>query len=426
MIKIYHNPEKDSWKSLIQRPKIKTDLLKSLVQEVFGNVKKNGDVALKQYTEQFDKVKIDDFLVSKEEIENAYNCINIELRSAIVDAGNNIKEFHCHFKEKRKVIQTKPGVRCWTEARPIEKVGIYVPGGTAPLFSTVLMLAIPAYLAGCQEIILCTPPNSEGKIHPAILFAAFNSGVTKIFKVGGIQAIAAMALGTESIPCVHKIFGPGNQYVTAAKEYALTIGTAIDMPAGPSEVLIIADNYANPDFIAADLLAQAEHGVDSQVVLLSNNSTILQKTLFALKEQLENLPRKSIAQKALENSFFIEFSDWDTCFDFSNEYAPEHLILAVKKPKKYVSKIKNAGSVFLGKYSCESAGDYASGTNHTLPTAGFAKVYSGVSVESFMKKITFQKISKKGLFNLGHTIETMAEFEELYGHKNAVSIRLKN
>ncbi len=426
MIKIYQNPNKNLWYQYIQRPKIDTESLFNIVKEVFYEVQTSGDKALIHYTEKFDKVSLNNLQVTDEEIQQAHHLVSNELRNAILQAVSNIKLFHTSQKEKKKIIETSDGVFCWRESRPIEKVGIYIPGGTAPLFSTVLMLAIPAQIAGCQEIILCTPPNTEGKVHPAILFAASITGVTKIFKIGGIQAIAGLSLGTESIPKVYKIFGPGNQYVTSAKEYSQTLGTAIDMPAGPSEVLIIADEYANPEFIAADLLSQAEHGVDSQVVLLSNDRSILEKTQLALNQQIANLPRKNMALKALENSFFIEFPDLDTCFDFSNDYAPEHLILSVKKPKKYVNKIQNAGSVFLGKYSCESAGDYASGTNHTLPTAGYSKIYSGVSLDNFIKKITFQKVTKKGLQKLGNTIEIMAENEELFAHKNAVTLRLNS
>ncbi len=426
MMKIYQNPEKSLWSQLVERPKMDTETLWSLVKEVFQEVKTYGDKAVINFTEKFDKVLLNNLQVSQEEILESYSLVNADLKNAILQAASNIKDFHRSQKEKKKVIETTSGVYCWRESRPIEKVGIYIPGGTAPLFSTVLMLAIPAQITGCQEIILCTPPNSEGKVHPAILFSAAITGVTKIFKIGGIQSIAAMALGTETVPKVYKIFGPGNQYVTTAKEYAQTLGIAIDMPAGPSEVLIIADEWANPEFVAADLLSQAEHGADSQVVLLSHSRNLLEATQFALNQQLEDLPRKNVAIKALENSYCIEFPDLQTCFEFSNFYAPEHLILAIKKAKKYTDFIQNAGSVFLGKYSCESAGDYASGTNHTLPTAGFAKAFSGVSLDSFMKKITFQKITKKGMLNLGNTIEIMAENEELFAHKNAVSIRLND
>lgn len=425
MVKIYQNPDKNLWNQLIQRPKLDTQVLHSLVKDIFENVKKYGDKSLIEYTQKFDKVSLNNIEITEEEINQAHTIISHELKKAILHASHNIRLFHISQVEKKKIAETSPGVYCWRESRPIEKVGIYIPGGTAPLFSSVLMLAIPAQIAGCQEVILCTPPNQEGKIHPAIIYAATINGVTKIYKVGGIQAIAALTFGTESIPKVYKIFGPGNQYVTAAKEYAQLLGTAIDMPAGPSEVLIIADEYANPEFIAADLLSQAEHGTDSQVVLLTYSKKIIDAILYFLNQQLEKLPRKEIAVKALENSYFIEFQDLDTCFDYANFYAPEHLILALKKAKKYTQFIQNAGSVFIGKYSCESAGDYASGTNHTLPTAGYAKAFSGVSLDSFVKKITFQKITKKGLCQLGHTIEIMAENEQLHAHKNAVSIRLK-
>lgn len=425
MVKIYQNPDKNLWNQLIQRPKLDTQVLHSLVKDIFENVKKYGDKSLIEYTQKFDKVSLNNIEITEEEINQAHTIISHELKKAILHASHNIRLFHISQVEKKKITVTSPGVYCWRESRPIEKVGIYIPGGTAPLFSSVLMLAIPAQIAGCQEVILCTPPNQEGKIHPAIIYAATINGVTKIYKVGGIQAIAALTFGTESIPKVYKIFGPGNQYVTAAKEYAQLLGTAIDMPAGPSEVLIIADEFANPEFIAADLLSQAEHGTDSQVVLLTYSKKIIDAILYFLNQQLEKLPRKEIAVKALENSYFIEFQDLDTCFDYANFYAPEHLILALKKAKKYTQFIQNAGSVFIGKYSCESAGDYASGTNHTLPTAGYAKAFSGVSLDSFVKKITFQKITKKGLCQLEHTIEIMAENEQLHAHKNAVSIRLK-
>jgi len=424
MIKIHQNPEKNTWYQFSQRPHLETFTLNELVKEVFEKVKLEKDAALYHFTEKFDGVKLESLEVSHEEVLEASKKISNELSKALVQAASNIKLFHSLQTEKKQIIETEKGVFCWRETRPIEKVGIYVPGGTAPLFSTVLMLAIPAQIAGCKEIVLCTPPNKDGKIHPAILFAASLTGVTKIFKLGGIQAIAAMALGTETISKVFKIFGPGNQFVTAAKEFAQNLGIAIDMPAGPSEVLIIADKYSDPDFIAADLLSQAEHGTDSQVILLSNDYTIIEKTIHSIQVQLEQLPRKEIAIKALENSHCIYFSELETCFEFSNEYAPEHLILSLKKPKKYIKFIQNAGSVFLGKYACESAGDYASGTNHTLPTAGFAKSFSGVSLDSFVKKITFQKINKSGIKKLGPIIEIMAENEELIGHKNAVSIRL--
>jgi histidinol dehydrogenase len=426
MVNIYKNPPKEDWLKLIQRPQKDTESLQNLVKQIFHQVKNHGDEALLKYTQQFDKIELNTLEISHSEICESKKLITKDLQNAIFQAYNNIKKFHEIQKERRNIIETVEGVRCWRESRPIERIGIYIPGGSAPLFSTVLMLAVPAQIAGCKEVILCTPPNSEGNVHPAILFSASLSGVHRIFKIGGIQAIAAMHYGTPCIPKVYKIFGPGNQYVTAAKEYAQFLGTAIDMPAGPSEVLIIADNNSNPDFIAADLLSQAEHGPDSQVVLLVNSNQILEKTLQSLENQIENLPRKEIALQSLQNSFFIEFNDMETCFEFSNEYAPEHLILNFNTANKWLNYVNNAGSVFVGKYSCESFGDYASGTNHTLPTYGYAKAYSGVSLDSFVKKITFQRISPKGLNELGPVVEIMAENEKLFAHKNAVTIRLNS
>ena len=368
----------------------------------------------------------DFFSVSDKEIHEAKKGVNDDLQKAIQVAKNNIEKFHASQQETKRVIETTKGVKCWRESRAINKVGIYVPGGSAPLFSTVLMLGIPAKLAGCKEIVLCSPPDRMGRIHPAILFAAHLVGVTKVFAVGGIQAIGAMTFGTETIPKVDKIFGPGNQYVTAAKQKAQNFGVAIDMPAGPSEVLVIADDSSIPEFVAADLLSQAEHGADSQVILLSNQENTIEQTLQEIQKQLTALPRKSIAEAALKNSKAIVLKTIEDCIDFSNEYAPEHLILSIKNYTQYVEKITNAGSVFLGNYSCESAGDYASGTNHTLPTNGFARNYSGVSLDSFVKKITFQELSAEGIQNLGNTIEIMAEAEQLMAHKNAVSLRLQS
>jgi len=425
-MKIIVNPDKKEWSKLILRPTIKQDELYSLVNKVFLDIKKNGDKALKKYALLFDKVSIEKFEVSKDQIENAKKHIPKELQNAIKVAKRNIEKFHSSQIEEKKVIETIEGVKCWRESRPIEKVGIYIPGGSAPLFSTVLMLGIPAKLAQCKEIILCSPPNKNGEIHPAILYAANLVGINKIFAIGGIQAIGAMTFGTESIPKVYKIFGPGNQYVTAAKQMALNYGVAIDIPAGPSEVLVIADKYSNVEFVAADLLSQAEHGTDSQVILLSNDQKVLEQVIFEINKQLKNLPRKDIAKKSLKNSKFILFKNIEECIEFSNEYAPEHLILSIKNHNKYIKKIINAGSVFLGNYSCESAGDYASGTNHTLPTNGYARNYSGVSLDSFIKKITFQELNEKGIKNIGPTIELMAEAENLIAHKNAVSIRIKN
>ena len=422
-MKNYDYPKTADWKNLCLRPKKDQKQLFNLCQTIFYEIIKEGDKALKKYSQQFDQILLEEIEV----VVNSENSkISKELQQAINLAISNISAFHKSQKEAINIIENTKGVKCWRETRAIEKVGIYIPGGSAPLFSTVLMLAIPAKIAGCKEIILCTPPDKSGNINPAVLYAAQLVGVTKIFALGGIQAIAAMGIGTKTIPKVDKIFGPGNQYVTAAKQYAQYQGTAIDMPAGPSEVLVVADHEAQPDFIAADLLSQAEHGPDSQVILLSNSSTIINKVQQEIQNQLEKLPRKEIAQEALENSKSILLSSIDECINFSNIYAPEHLILAIDNPKNYINQIQNAGSVFLGKYSCESAGDYASGTNHTLPTNAYAKSYSGVSLDSFVKKITIQRISEKGIQNLGKTIEKMAAEEGLFAHKNAVTLRLKN
>ncbi len=418
-------PDKKDWKKLAKRPVIEREELNDLAKKVFNDIKINGDSAVKKYSFLFDKTELKTLRVSEEIISEASKILSKELKLAIQLAKNNIEKFHTSQKEISKIIETTIGVKCWRENRGIEKIGIYIPGGTAPLFSTVLMLGIPAKIAGCKEIILCTPPNNNGEINRAILYAANLVGITSVFSVGGIQAIAAMTFGTNSITKVDKIFGPGNQYVTAAKQLAQTNGVAIDMPAGPSEVLIIADETSIPEFVASDLLSQAEHGADSQVILLSTNEKIVTETIIELNKQVKLLPRKTIAEKALKNSKAIILKSIDECIDFSNEYAPEHLILAVKNPKKIVPKIVNAGSVFIGNYSCESAGDYASGTNHTLPTNGFTKSYSGVSLDSFLKKITFQELTKKGLQNIGHAIELMAEAEQLFAHKNAVTLRLK-
>lgn len=423
-MEIYNNPKKESWTDLIKRPELNQQELDGIVTSIIQKVKDKGDIALKEYAFQFDKVVLDSSLVCESEIEEAKSLISSELASAIQLAYNNIFTFHNSQQITEQVIETIEGVKCWRKSVAIEKVGLYIPGGTAPLFSTILMLGIPAKIAKCKEVILCTPPNKEGKIDPAILYTANLVGISKIYKVGGAQAIAAMAIGTETIPQVYKIFGPGNQYVTKAKELVQQMGVAIDMPAGPSEVLIIADATCNPEFVAADLLSQAEHGPDSQVILLSNNERILKQCHLALERQVQQLPRKETALKALENSVGIVFKNISTCIAFSNRYAPEHLIIASANATDYVNEIVNAGSVFLGNYSCESAGDYASGTNHTLPTNGFAKNYSGVSLDSFVKKITFQELSAQGIQNIGKAIEIMAEAEGLYAHKNAVTLRL--
>lgn len=422
---IYKNPEKSLWEELVKRPAFQKSDLRNIVSEIFENVKNSGDEALKFYTKKFDGAEIKTLQVSNNEIEEAANLVSDELKSAITTAKANIEKVHKSQVVEAEKIETTEGVICWRENRAVEKVGIYIPGGTAPLFSTVLMLAVPAKFAGCDEIILCSPPDRNGKINPAILYAAELCGVDKIFKIGGSQAIAAMTFGTESVPKVYKIFGPGNQFVTAAKEFSTEFGVAIDMPAGPSEVLVIADEQAVPEFCAADLLSQAEHGGDSQVIFLCTDEKIFSETLSEIEKQIKELPRNEFAEKSIANSRFILLNFVEECIELSNLYAPEHLILAIKNPENHIHKIKNAGSVFLGNYSCESAGDYASGTNHTLPTNGFSRNYSGVSVDSFVKKITFQNLSPKGIKNLGKTIEVMAEAEGLLAHKNAVSLRLK-
>lgn len=411
---------------MTRRPVIQREELSDLVQDIFEQVQRNGDQALLEFSRKFDRASLEAVAVSEAEIKAAEKAVSQELKAAIIQAKDNITRFHAAQQNRIEKIETTAGVVCWRESRAIEKVGIYIPGGTAPLFSTVLMLAIPASLAGCSEIILCTPPDQNGTINPAIMYAAQLCGVSQVFKAGGAQAVAAMTFGTESIPSVNKIFGPGNQYVVAAKEYAQRFGVAMDMPAGPSEVLVIADESAIPEFCAADLLSQAEHGSDSQVVFITTNEQVFNRTIEETEKQLKELPRNQLAAKALANSHFIILDSIAEALEFSNLYAPEHLIMAVNKFEEYLSKVQNAGSVFLGNYSCESAGDYASGTNHTLPTNGFASNYSGVSLDSFVKKITFQHLTEEGLNNLGPTIELMAEAEGLMAHKNAVTIRLKS
>jgi len=425
-MKLYKYPKKENWLGLSKRPVIEKGTLDNIVEAILNKVSINKDQALYLFTEQFDAVKLKQLNVTDIEIKLANNVVSKELKSAINIGRQNIEKFHAIQKEKKEIVESTRGVKCWRKSVGIEKVGLYIPGGSAPLFSTVLMLGIPAKLAGCKEVILCTSPDKKGEINPVILYTANLTGITKIFKVGGAQAIAAMAFGTETIPGVDKIFGPGNQFVTKAKELVQRSGVAIDMPAGPSEVLIIADETGKPEFIAADLLSQAEHGADSQVVLLSDNRLIIDQSIAEVEKQVEQLPRENIASKALKNSMVILLNNIDECIEFSNMYAPEHLIIASEKASYYTDKIINAGSVFLGNYSCESAGDYASGTNHTLPTNGHAKSYSGVSLDSFIKKITFQELCKEGLKTLGPAIEIMAEAEGLYGHKNAVTIRLKS
>ena len=424
-MKAIQYPNRKDWATLMQRPMVEQKELFTLVNQIFAEIKEKGDEAVKKYSRLFDKVDLEKLEVGQKQWESAVKNVPKELRDAIKLAKRNIEKFHAAQQEEKQVIETTTGVRCWRENRAIDKVGIYIPGGSAPLFSTVLMLGIPAKLAGCKEIILCTPPDKGGDINPSIVFAAQLVGVTNIFAVGGIQAIGALTFGTASISKVDKIFGPGNQYVTAAKQLALNFGVAIDMPAGPSEVLVIADDSAKPHFVAADLLSQAEHGADSQVILLSDDETLIEETTREIKRQVKALPRRDIAEKALKNSKAIALKSIDACIEFSNEYAPEHLIIAVKSYANYIKNISNAGSVFLGNFSCESAGDYASGTNHTLPTNGYARNYSGVSLDSFVKKVTFQELTEEGIRNIGPAIECMAEAEGLMAHKNAVTVRLK-
>lgn len=419
-------PDRKKRQELLKRPTKPAAELDDTVRKIFADVERNGDKALIRYTLEFDKVALESVETGKETLAESGARLPEELKTAISQAAANIRKFHESQRETPSSVETVVGVRCWRESRPIERVGIYVPGGSAPLFSTVLMLAIPATIAGCKEIVLCTPPTGIDGIHPAILYAADYAGIERIFPVGGIQAIAAMTYGTETVPRVSKIFGPGNQYVTMAKQVAQTLGVAIDMPAGPSEVLVVADKTCNPAFVAADLLSQAEHGADSQVVLLSDDEEVADRVIAEIEVQLGALPRKDIAARALENSRIAVLNSIDECVGLSNEYAPEHLILACRDARRAAKQIVNAGSVFIGNYSCESAGDYASGTNHTLPTNGYAKTYSGVSLDSFIKKITFQEISAEGIGNIGRTIEVMAAAEQLDAHKNAVSIRLNS
>jgi len=424
-MKTINTPARSQWKSLCQRPQMELEFLESAVGNVLNRVRKSGDAALKELTLQFDKVNLDSIQVTQNEIDEAVKNLPSSLKAAILSATKNIETFHASQKREVTLVETMPGVTCWRKGTPIQKVGIYIPGGSAPLFSTVLMLGVPARLAGCEEVVLCSPPDKNGKINPAILFAAYHTGVKKIFKVGGAQAIAAMAYGTETVPSVSKIFGPGNQYVTKAKQLISQEGIAIDMPAGPSEVLVIADEFANPSYLAADLLSQAEHGADSQVVLVTTQSELIAGVLKEIELQVERLPRKEIARQALANSLSVIFNSKDELIDFVNEFAPEHLIINTIDSDQLVDRIVNAGSIFLGPYTPEAAGDYASGTNHTLPTNGFAKAFGGVSLESFMKYITIQKITKAGLDLLGPIVEEMAEAEQLSGHAEAVRVRRK-
>ncbi len=419
-------PNKSEWAEMLRRPVLNVETLFENVGTILKEVRTNGDKAVIEYEERFDKVKLESLAVSEDEIKEAEKEVPIELKVAILLAQRNIYTFHKKQKFEGKKVETMEGVTCWQKAVGIEKVGLYIPGGTAPLFSTVLMLAVPAKIAGCKEILLCTPPNKEGKINPAILYAAQVAGVSKIFKAGGVQAIGAMAYGTESVPKVYKIFGPGNQYVMAAKQQVAMHDVAIDMPAGPSEVEVIADETANPAFVAADLLSQAEHGVDSQVVLITTSEKLLDEVEYEVQYQLSRLPRWQIAEKSLANSKLILVKDMDEVIELTNEYAPEHLIIETKNYMELAERVVNAGSVFLGSYTPESAGDYASGTNHTLPTNGYAKAYSGVSLDSFIRKITFQEISREGIQNIGPAIEVMAAHEQLDAHKNAVTVRLNS
>lgn len=424
-MKTIEYPKKETWREILARPVFDTKKLEKIVSKVLDDVEKEGDAAVRRYTEKFDGVSLDDFRVSDAEFAEAEKLVSEELKNAIKHAKSNIEKFHLAQTESVEKIETTEGVFCWRKSVAIERVGLYIPGGTAPLFSTVLMLAVPAKIAGCSQIVMCSPPDENGKINDVILYTAKLCGVTDIFKIGGVQAVGALAFGTETVPEVYKIFGPGNQFVTAAKQIVSQKGVAIDMPAGPSEVAVFADESSVPEFVAADLLSQAEHGEDSQVLLVSTSEKVISDADTEIEKQLENLPRREITRKALENSKAILVEDEETAIRLLNEYAAEHLILAIENADEIAEKVINAGSVFLGNYSCESAGDYASGTNHTLPTNGYAKNYSGVSLDSFVKKITFQKLTETGIKNLGRTIELMAEAEELEAHKNAITVRLK-
>ena len=419
-------PVRSEWKNLLSRPTLNTATLRDTVLQVLGDIRAKGDKAVIEYEEKFDKVKLSSLEVTEEEFAEAEKATDSTLKEAIGKALENIRKFHASQKFEGQKVTTSTGVTCWQKAVAIEKVGLYIPGGTAPLFSTVLMLAAPAKIAGCKEIVLCSPPNREGKINPAILYAAKAAGVSRIFKAGGVQAIGAMAYGTESIPKVYKIFGPGNQYVMAAKQEVSLHDVAIDMPAGPSEVAVLADETANPAYVASDLLSQAEHGVDSQSILITTSEQLINAVQEEVEKQLAVLPRKEITEKSLSHSKLILVNTIDEAIDMSNEYAPEHLIIETKDYMQVAERIVNAGSVFLGPYTPESAGDYASGTNHTLPTNGYAKAYSGVNLDSFTRKITFQEITREGIMNIGPTIETMAANEFLDAHKNAVTVRLKS
>lgn len=425
-MKIIKNPSQETWEEVLKRPTQTIDDIEATVNEIFAEVKSKGDQAIAKYTSLFDGISLDNMEVSTEEMQQAPKEISTELKEAIQLAKDNITKFHAAQKTDRVEVETQNGVKCWQEKRPIQKVGLYIPGGSAPLFSTILMLAVPAQLAGCQEIVLCTPPDKNGKINPAILYTAHLCGVTKIFRVGGIQAIAGLTFGTKTIPQVYKIFGPGNQFVTVAKQLATRFNVAIDMPAGPSELLVFADSTANASFVASDLLSQSEHGADSQVILVTTSEEILKEVEKEVQQQIQDLPRLKIAEQAIENSKLILVESEETALALINEYAPEHFIVVAQNEDFFVSGIQNSGSVFIGNYTPESAGDYASGTNHTLPTNAYAKQYSGVNLDSFQKSMTFQKINETGIQTIGKAIELMAEAEGLQAHKNAVSLRLKS
>ncbi|MBR5657608.1 MAG: histidinol dehydrogenase [Prevotella sp.] len=425
-MRIIEYPQPSQWADIVERPHLDVSQLNAVVESVLADIREHGDEAVRKYEEKFDHVALQSLAVSEAEMLEAESLVSDELKDALRLAHQNISKFHAEQRFEGKKIETAAGVVCWQKSSPIEKVGLYIPGGTAPLFSTVLMLATPAKIAGCREIVLCTPPNRKGRVNPAILMAARIAGVDKIFKIGGVQAIGAMAYGTESVPKVYKIFGPGNQYVMAAKQQVSLHDVAIDMPAGPSEVCVIADAESNPAFVAADLLSQAEHGIDSQVFLISTSKEMIQQVCEEVDKQLEQLPRKELASKTLENSTFVLVKDSEEAIALSNTYAPEHLILATQDYEALAEKVVNAGSVFLGKYACESAGDYASGTNHTLPTHGYAMAYSGVNLDSFVRKITFQHLNAEGIQSIGRAVELMAENEQLDAHRNAMTLRIRS
>ena len=425
-MKIVKYPERSDWQRLLERPYIDVSMLNGTVADILDDVRKNGDDAVRRYEAKFDGVSLASLAVTEEELDSAVNEVSGELKSAIELAHSNIEKFHMSQRMTVHKVETAPGVCCWQKGVAIQKIGLYIPGGTAPLFSTVLMLATPAKIAGCEDIILCTPPNKEGKVNPAILVAAKVAGVNRIYKIGGVQAIGAMAYGTETVPKVYKIFGPGNRFVMTAKQQVSLSDVAIDMPAGPSEVCVIADDSSNAEFVAADLLSQAEHGTDSQVLLISTSESMAEKVIKEIDRQMALLPRRNIAAQALENSICIVAHDSSEAMDISNAYAPEHLVIATEDYEELADKVVNAGSVFLGRYACESAGDYASGTNHTLPTHGYAMAYNGVNLDSYIRKITFQHITPEGVRSIGRAVEVMAENEMLDAHKNAMTVRLKN